>query len=58
MAGQTDIESERNSVQTLVAMKGSREEWSLAASPNTRAQRIGRPEQSQALTEELRRLVK
>jgi uncharacterized protein (TIGR02246 family) len=57
MAGQSDIEPERNSVQTLVALKDSRGEWHLAAFQNTRAQYLGRPEQSQDLTEELRRLM-
>jgi uncharacterized protein (TIGR02246 family) len=57
MSGQTDIEPERNSVQTLVAMKDSGGKWRLAAFQNTRAQYFGRPEQSQALTEELRGLL-
>jgi uncharacterized protein (TIGR02246 family) len=57
MAGQTDIDPERNSVQTLVAMKDSKGEWRLAAFQNTRAQYFGRPDQAQALTEELRSLV-
>ena len=57
MAGQTDIEPERNSVQTLVATKDSKGEWYLTAFQNTRAQYFGRPEQSQALTDELRRLL-
>jgi uncharacterized protein (TIGR02246 family) len=56
MAGQTDIEPERNSVQTLVATK-NRGEWRLAAFQNTRAQYLGRPKEAQALTEELRRLL-
>jgi hypothetical protein len=54
MAGQTDIEPERNSVQTLVAKKGDKGGWRLAAFQNTRVQYLGRPEQSQALTKELR----
>ena len=57
MAGQTDIEPERNSVQTLVATKDNKGEWRLAAFQNTRAQYLGRPEQVQSLTEELRRLL-
>jgi uncharacterized protein (TIGR02246 family) len=56
MADQTDIEPERNSVQTLVATK-NRGEWRLAAFQNTRAQYLGRPKEAQALTEELRRLL-
>lgn len=57
MADQNDIDPDRNSVQTLVAKKGVKGEWRLAAFQNTRAQYLGRPEQSQALTEELRMLL-
>jgi uncharacterized protein (TIGR02246 family) len=57
MAGQTDIEPERNSIHTLVAMRGSDGKWRLAAFQNTRAQYIGRPDMSQALTEELRKEI-
>jgi uncharacterized protein (TIGR02246 family) len=55
MTGQSDIEPERNSIHTLVAIKRGGGEWRLAAFQNTRAQFIGRPEEFQALTEELRR---
>jgi uncharacterized protein (TIGR02246 family) len=55
MDGQTDIEPERNSVHTLVAMKGNDSKWRLAAFQNTRAQYIGRPDMSNELTEELRK---
>jgi hypothetical protein len=57
MAGQTDIEPERNSIHTLVAMRGSDGKWRLAAFQNTRAQYIGRPDMSQALTEDLRKEI-
>ena len=57
MANQNDIDPDRNSVQTLVAKKGVNGEWRLAVFQNTRAQYLGRPEQSQALTEELRMLL-
>lgn len=57
LTGQSDIDPDRNSVQTLVAKKGVNEEWRLAAFQNTRAQYLGRPQQSQALTEELRMLL-
>ena len=55
MDGQTDIDPERNSIQTLVVIKDSDGKWRLAAFQNTRAQYIGRPDMSQALTEELRK---
>jgi uncharacterized protein (TIGR02246 family) len=55
MDGQTDIEPERNSVHTLVAMKGNDGKWRLAAFQNTRAQYIGRRDMSNELTEELRK---
>jgi uncharacterized protein (TIGR02246 family) len=53
MAGQSDIDPERNSIHMLVAIK-SGPEWRLAAFQNTRAQYLGRPEALQALTDELR----
>jgi uncharacterized protein (TIGR02246 family) len=56
MAGQTDLDPERNSAQTLVAVKRNGK-WSLAAFQNTRATYIGRPEESQKLTAELRALL-
>jgi uncharacterized protein (TIGR02246 family) len=56
MAGQTDLEPERNSVQTLVAVKRNGK-WYLAAFQNTRATYIGRPEESRKLTEELQALL-
>jgi hypothetical protein len=36
-------------------MKGNDDKWHIAAFQNTRAQYIGRPDMSQALTEELRK---
>jgi uncharacterized protein (TIGR02246 family) len=56
MAGQTHLEPERNSVQTLVAIKRNGK-WSLAAFQNTRATYLGRPDESQKLTEELQALL-
>ena len=53
MAGQSDIEPERNSIHTLVAIKRDAK-WYFTAFQNSRAQFIGRPEESQALIEELR----
>jgi uncharacterized protein (TIGR02246 family) len=52
MAGQSDIDPERNSIHTLVAVKRS-PKWRIAAFQNTRAQYLGRLEALQALTEEL-----
>ncbi len=56
MPGQTDLEPERNSVQTLVALRRNGK-WYLAAFQNTRATYIVRPEESQKLTEELQALL-
>ena len=56
MPGQSDLEPERNSVQTLVATKREGA-WQLAAFQNSRAQYLGRPELVRALTEELRQLL-
>jgi uncharacterized protein (TIGR02246 family) len=54
--GQTDLDSERNWVQTLVAVKRDTK-WHLATFQNTRATYIGRQEESSKLTEELRTLL-
>ena len=43
MPGQTDLEPERNSVQTLVVVRRNGE-WRLSAFQNTRAAYMGRPE--------------
>jgi uncharacterized protein (TIGR02246 family) len=47
------IMPERNSIHTIVAVKRDNN-WYFTAFQNSRAQYIGRPEESQALTEELR----
>jgi hypothetical protein len=49
MAGQSDIDPDRNSVHTLVAVKRN-VKWYFTAFQNSRAQYIGRPEESQVLT--------
>lgn len=54
MQGQSDLDPDRNSVQTLVAIKREGD-WKLAAFQNSRAQFIGRPELATKLAEELRR---
>lgn len=56
MAGQSDIDPERNSVHMLVAIKQN-DKWHFTAFQNSRAQFIGRPEEAQALTDELRQLL-
>ena len=53
MAGQSDIDPDRNSVHTLVAVKRN-VKWYFTAFQNSRAQFIGRPAEAHALTEELR----
>jgi uncharacterized protein (TIGR02246 family) len=52
MAGQSDIEPERNSIHTIVAVKRD-SNWCFTAFQNSRVQYIGRPEEPRALTEEL-----
>lgn len=54
MAGQQDLDPERNSAQVLVAVRQSGK-WQIATFVNVRAQYLGRPDAVQALTEELRR---
>jgi hypothetical protein len=49
---QTDLDPQRNSVQALVTVERNRK-WNLAAFQNTRVTYVGRPEESQKLTEEL-----
>ena len=56
MAGQSDLDPERNSIQTLVAVKRNGK-WRLVAFQNTRATYMGRPEESQKLAEELRAVL-
>ena len=54
--GQQDINPERNAVQSLVAVKQNGA-WRIALYHNTPAQFHGRPDESAALTAELRELV-
>lgn len=54
--GQSDLNPAVNAVQTLVAAKHDGQ-WRIALTQNTPAQFHGRPELSQALTEELRQLL-
>jgi uncharacterized protein (TIGR02246 family) len=55
-AGQSDLNPELNAIQTLVAkQEGSR--WRILQFQNTPAQLHGRPEDAEALTNELRALV-
>jgi len=52
--GQSDIDPERNTVQTLVAVKRNHE-WRVAVYQNTPAQYHGRDEKAKSLTDELRK---
>jgi uncharacterized protein (TIGR02246 family) len=54
--GQADLNPTVNAVQTLVAVRGD-DRWRIAVYQNTPAAFHGRPDLSQALTEELRRLL-
>src|SRR5690348_14637904 len=54
--GQSDIHPAVNTIQTLVAVRQAAG-WSIAVYQNTPAQFHGRPEMSQALTDELRALL-
>jgi hypothetical protein len=51
MAGKSDTDPKRNSIHTLVALKHDGE-WCFTVFQNTRTHFIGRPGESQALTEE------
>jgi uncharacterized protein (TIGR02246 family) len=55
--GQSDINPAVNAIQMLVAVRQGDGEWRIAVFQNTPAQFHGRPEVSEALTEELRRLL-
>jgi hypothetical protein len=54
--GKSDINPAVNTIQSLVAVKQAGQ-WRIALYQNTPAQFHGRPELSQALTEELRQLL-
>jgi len=54
LPGQSDLDPDRNSVQTLVAVYRDAQ-WRVAVFQNTPAQYHGRPEKAQSLTGELRR---
>jgi uncharacterized protein (TIGR02246 family) len=56
MPGQPDLEVERNSIHTFVAVKHD-DTWRFAAFQNSRVQYMGRPEATQELTAELRQLL-
>jgi uncharacterized protein (TIGR02246 family) len=56
LAGRSDIAPERNSVQTFIAIQRDGD-WRVAAFHNTRAEYLGRPDEAQALTDELRSLL-
>jgi uncharacterized protein (TIGR02246 family) len=54
--GQSDINPAVNAIQTMVAVRVSNE-WRIAQLQNTPAQFHGRPDLSEALTQELRQLL-
>ena len=56
MDGQTNIDPERNSIHTIVVKRANPNggHWFITAFQNTRVQYIGRPQEIQTLTEELR----
>jgi uncharacterized protein (TIGR02246 family) len=54
--GQSDLNPAVNAIQTLVAAKHENQ-WHIALFQNTPAQFHGRPELSEAITEELRQLL-
>jgi hypothetical protein len=54
--GEKKVKPERNAAQSLIAVKEN-ETWKIALFQNTPAQYHGRPEVSQALTNELNALV-
>lgn len=56
MPGETDLAPDRNSVQSLAAVRRDGA-WRLARLHNSRAEFVGRPKAAAALTEELRRPV-
>ncbi len=55
-AGESDVNPELNAVQTLVA-RNENGRWRIVQFQNTPAQLHGRPEDAEALTNELRALV-
>jgi uncharacterized protein (TIGR02246 family) len=56
-SGKSDLNPAVNTIQTLVAARQN-DLWRIAVYQNTPAQFHGRPELSEALTEELRQLLK
>ena len=54
LPGESDLDPDRNTVQTVIAVKRDRQ-WRVAVFQNTPAQYHGKPEQARSLTEELRK---
>jgi uncharacterized protein (TIGR02246 family) len=54
--GQRDINPDVNAMQSLVAVRNG-DEWAVALFHNTPAAFHGRPDEAEALTDELRRLI-
>jgi uncharacterized protein (TIGR02246 family) len=54
----TDINPAANAIQSLVAVREDYERWSIALFQNTPAQFHGRPELAEALSDELRQVIR
>ena len=54
LPGESDLDPDRNAVQTLIAVKRNHE-WRVAVYQNTPAQYHGREEKAKSLTDELRK---
>ena len=54
LPGESDLNPDRNAVQTLIAVKRNHE-WRVAVYQNTPAQYHGREEKAKSLTDELRK---
>jgi uncharacterized protein (TIGR02246 family) len=54
--GKSDINPERNAIQSLVAVRGN-DQWRIALFHNTPVRFDGRPEVAAALTDELRQML-
>jgi hypothetical protein len=56
MAGQSDVDPERNSIHMLVDIKQN-DNWYFTTFQNSQAQFVGRPQEAQVLTNDLKQLL-